>query len=272
MCGIIGIVSRPSSRPVPDVCRAAGAARPGGRVADSQTEIAALVSAVRSAAARRARSAGAWWATASWSPAISARLDRLDARVADRRAAHRSRRGRCHPTRSSRPAPKSIARPRRAVGGAQRSPPHRSRRSRRSPGATPVRRPSPATSRCSRRCRRSIGSRSAAATRPACTCSSGTTACRPTILRSPRCWPSAPGDPLFQSGSVRVAGQCLSFVYKAAAEIGELGDNTRALRAAIEGDALLRLALATSDGAAARCSATLAGPASASSASPTAIR
>jgi glutamine---fructose-6-phosphate transaminase (isomerizing) len=51
-------------------------------------------------------------------------------------------------------------------------------------------------------------------------------------------------DPLFQSGSVRIAGGCLSFVYKAAAEIGELGDNTRALRAAIQADDLLRLALA----------------------------
>ena len=51
-------------------------------------------------------------------------------------------------------------------------------------------------------------------------------------------------DPLFQSRSVRLAGPCLSLVYKAAAEIGELGDNTRALRAAINGDALLRLALA----------------------------
>ncbi|MEY2580477.1 MAG: hypothetical protein QOE09_326 [Ilumatobacteraceae bacterium] len=50
-------------------------------------------------------------------------------------------------------------------------------------------------------------------------------------------------DPLFQNGSVRIAGQCLGFVYKAAAEIGELGDNTRALRTAIAADALLRLAL-----------------------------
>ncbi len=50
-------------------------------------------------------------------------------------------------------------------------------------------------------------------------------------------------DPLFQNGSVRVAGGCLGFVYKAAAEIGELGDNTSALRAAIADDALLRLAL-----------------------------
>ncbi|MEA3184675.1 MAG: hypothetical protein QOJ74_1152, partial [Ilumatobacteraceae bacterium] len=50
-------------------------------------------------------------------------------------------------------------------------------------------------------------------------------------------------DPLFQSGSVRASAGCLGFVYKAAAEIGELGDNTRALRAAIVDDELLRLAL-----------------------------
>ncbi len=50
-------------------------------------------------------------------------------------------------------------------------------------------------------------------------------------------------NPLFTDGSVRVAGETLSFVYKAAAEIGELGDNTRALRASILNDELLRLAL-----------------------------
>ena len=50
-------------------------------------------------------------------------------------------------------------------------------------------------------------------------------------------------DPLFQNGSVRVAGECLGFVYKAAAEIGELGDNVRALRAAAQADSLLRQAL-----------------------------
>ncbi len=50
-------------------------------------------------------------------------------------------------------------------------------------------------------------------------------------------------DPRFVSGAVRVADGHLAFVYKAAAEIGELGDNTAALRAAITGDALLRLAL-----------------------------
>jgi glucosamine--fructose-6-phosphate aminotransferase (isomerizing) len=54
-------------------------------------------------------------------------------------------------------------------------------------------------------------------------------------------------DPLFQNGSVRVSDQCLGFVYKAAKEIGELGDNTRALRAAIAGDDLLRLALSNPD-------------------------
>ena len=39
-------------------------------------------------------------------------------------------------------------------------------------------------------------------------------------------------DPLFGSRAVRRAGDSLSFVYKAAAEIGELGDNTATLRRA----------------------------------------
>ncbi len=50
-------------------------------------------------------------------------------------------------------------------------------------------------------------------------------------------------DPLFRSGAVRAVDGCLSFVYKAAAEIGELGDNTRALRDAVRSDELLRLAV-----------------------------
>src|SRR4051794_1125734 len=50
-------------------------------------------------------------------------------------------------------------------------------------------------------------------------------------------------DPLFTSMAVRTPDGHLSFVYKAAAEIGELGDNVRALRAAIASDDLLRLAL-----------------------------
>lgn len=59
-------------------------------------------------------------------------------------------------------------------------------------------------------------------------------------------------DPLFQNGSVRwLDNGVLSFVYKAAAEIGELGDNTRAMRSVVVGDSLLRRALSTND---ARCS------------------
>jgi len=56
-------------------------------------------------------------------------------------------------------------------------------------------------------------------------------------------------DPLFTSGAVRTPEGHLAFVYKAAAEIGELGDNTRALRAAITADDLLRDALAGSPAA-----------------------
>ncbi|MEJ7584135.1 MAG: SIS domain-containing protein, partial [Acidimicrobiales bacterium] len=51
------------------------------------------------------------------------------------------------------------------------------------------------------------------------------------------------GDPLFGSGSVRIAAESLSFVYKTAAEIGELGDNTRILRDAIRSDSLLHRSL-----------------------------
>ena len=48
-------------------------------------------------------------------------------------------------------------------------------------------------------------------------------------------------DALFMSGSVRMTENAWSFVYKAAAEIGELGDNTRVMRNAVIADALLRL-------------------------------
>src|SRR5437879_8704589 len=50
-------------------------------------------------------------------------------------------------------------------------------------------------------------------------------------------------DPLFTAGSVRTPGGDLAFVYKTAAEIGELGDNTARLRAQIRDDELLHLAL-----------------------------
>jgi glucosamine--fructose-6-phosphate aminotransferase (isomerizing) len=51
-------------------------------------------------------------------------------------------------------------------------------------------------------------------------------------------------DRLFASGSVRTPDGGLSMVYKAAAEIGELGDNVAALRRAIRSDHLLARALA----------------------------
>ncbi|MFN8035049.1 MAG: SIS domain-containing protein [Acidimicrobiia bacterium] len=50
-------------------------------------------------------------------------------------------------------------------------------------------------------------------------------------------------DAQFRSRSVRTPQGCLGFVYKAAAEIGELGDNTATLRAALRDDPLLHLAL-----------------------------
>lgn len=50
-------------------------------------------------------------------------------------------------------------------------------------------------------------------------------------------------DSLFMSGAVRVTENAWSFVYKAAAEIGELGDNTRVMRSAVMADDLLRLCI-----------------------------
>ncbi len=52
-------------------------------------------------------------------------------------------------------------------------------------------------------------------------------------------------DRLFGSMAVRTPAGHLSLVYKAAAEIGELGDNTSALRSAIASDPLLEQALAS---------------------------
>jgi len=59
-------------------------------------------------------------------------------------------------------------------------------------------------------------------------------------------------DPLFESGSVvstrdAEGNSILSFVYKQSAEIGELGDNTAALRAALTADGLLRRAVTSPD-------------------------
>ena len=51
------------------------------------------------------------------------------------------------------------------------------------------------------------------------------------------------GEGLFTDGAVRSPEGYLSFVYKAAAEIGELGDNTAAMRAGIVADNLLHKSL-----------------------------
>ena len=55
------------------------------------------------------------------------------------------------------------------------------------------------------------------------------------------------GDESFGSGSARLADGVLSIVHKTAAEIGELGDNSAALRAAVASDLLLAAALASED-------------------------
>lgn len=55
----------------------------------------------------------------------------------------------------------------------------------------------------------------------------------------------ARSDATFRSGAVRLCGDVLVVVHKAAAEIGELGDNTASLREGIVGDELLQRALLT---------------------------
>ena len=62
-------------------------------------------------------------------------------------------------------------------------------------------------------------------------------------------FPRRSNDALFRSRSVRwvdtASGPVLSFVYKAAAEIGELGDNTAAIRQTVRSDGLLRAVLSS---------------------------
>ena len=50
-------------------------------------------------------------------------------------------------------------------------------------------------------------------------------------------------DPLFVDRSIKISAGHLSFVYKAAAEIGELGDNTEAMRTGLREDKLFHLAI-----------------------------
>jgi glucosamine--fructose-6-phosphate aminotransferase (isomerizing) len=57
-------------------------------------------------------------------------------------------------------------------------------------------------------------------------------------------WADRCDDPLFVSRSLRVTDDVWTFVYKAAAEIGELGDNTKAIRRHVLDDDVLRHVLA----------------------------
>ncbi len=66
-------------------------------------------------------------------------------------------------------------------------------------------------------------------------------------LADPEASAAGRDDPLRRSGSVRAVDGALCFVYKAAAEIGELGDNVAMLRSGITADALLHRALASRD-------------------------
>ncbi|MFM1871488.1 MAG: hypothetical protein RL398_910 [Planctomycetota bacterium] len=50
-------------------------------------------------------------------------------------------------------------------------------------------------------------------------------------------------DPLARDGAVRFTDGCLTFLYKHSAEIGELGDNVKALRASMQADSLLQAAM-----------------------------
>ena len=54
-------------------------------------------------------------------------------------------------------------------------------------------------------------------------------------------------DELFSNRALRVSEGALGFVYKRAAEIGDLGDNVAAIRRSISGDELLKLALQSED-------------------------
>ena len=186
----------------------------------------------------------------------------------------RPRRGpaRRRPRRSRTPTPRSPPEG-RALGRRARPAPHRRRASPTSPGAGPS---WSAIESGTVDPGGAVGPRPARGAGPRlgrrCTSWSATTASTST---DPAVGPADRGrgdDPLFRSSAVRTPEGHLSFVYKAAAEIGELGDNTAALRAAIPADDLLRLALARRPARRRSCSATPAGRASASSPSPTPTR
>ena len=271
MCGIVGIVSRPPDPPTPtadellgglDAALAARGDVPavvGGRRPPSTPPCTACPACSPSSTATTS------------SPAITARLDQLDAYAAEVDA-ELADRARSTPTTLERASADSIAL-RDALWAIRRDRLRTAARGRRPRRARRRRRPrSPATCRSSRRCRRSTAWRSAAATRPASTCSCGTTASTSTTRPSPPRSPSAAGDPLFQSG----AGPLRRAV---PVDRVQGGGRDRRARRQHPGDARGRRRRraccawrCAARGPRSPCSATPAGPASASSPSPTPTR
>ena len=265
MCGIVGVVRRRATRPVPDAAdlvealdRAlaafAGARRPTpigrprrpprrGRRARSRRSTRALRGVPGRAgprsATRRPRSLRRRPRRRSSTDALDALERELDDGLGARSRRRRSRRVNAALVRAK-DAVWAVARDRlRTAARGRRRSPAPIRRSRRIEAFTLG---------AGRAVGASTGSRCAAATRPGCTCSCATTASTSTTPGVGRAARRARRRP-----AVRVAARCarptatLGFVYKAAAEIGELGDNTAALRAAIRDDELLHLALAADD-------------------------
>ena len=239
MCGIIGIVSRPSQRPVPE---------PPELLAHLDRAVAAERLADAAAAVRRCDDLlkGVPGATAligryELAAAITSRLDQLEARVEETEAAIESDES-LEPEEQERIATELIelrdatwavrhdrlrtAREVEALVGRDSS-------AAAVAGYLAVHQSLSALDRLEVRGRDSAGLH-------LFVWNHGLSMSDPTVQRM---LSERQTDPLFQNGSVRVAGQCFGFVYKAAAEIGELGDNTQALRAAISADGLLRLAL-----------------------------
>ena len=276
MCGIVAVVRRPSDR----------------RRARPRATLVARARRRPTRASLRARRRARRPAASTRSPERSSTVEReLPRRAGDARAARRS--GRARRARApGRGARRARRRARRALDtddrdsrrdrGAERGssiavkdalwalaprPPAYGARGRapRRRSSLRSRARSRRSTRSSSRCRRSTGSRCAAATPPGLhvlVTGHGLDLDDPTIARLIA---ARSADPLFTSGSVRVADGHLAFVYKTAAEIGELGDNTARLRAQIA-----RRRAAAARGAAPTpprpsCSRTRAGRASASS-------
>ena len=226
-----GRLGRPSVVPTSSSCSTdRGSARAGRSVARSTLRLERAADALEEAE-RVARAAFPASTRCLQSPDLRAALARRHRRAratsiaVHRRGARRRRSRRC-PTARARQR-RARARQGRALGGRARSPAHRRggrRPARTAPAAAP-------RSRRSRRCR----SRSSALDRLEVRGrdSAGlhllvhghgldldSTGVR--ALLDQRA-----ADPLFRNGAVRTPDGMLGFVYKAAAEIGELGDNTR---------------------------------------------